>query len=56
MKLTDDLARAAARDAGNRSMRAAGRTTWAAEDYQVAVLLLSVLLGESETCQEVSPR
>lgn len=32
MELTRDLAYAAAMDAGDRSMRAAGRTAWSAED------------------------
>ena len=36
MKLTEENARAAAADAGNRSMRAAGRTTWNEEDYHTA--------------------
>jgi hypothetical protein len=34
--LTKELANAAARDAGNRSMRAAGRAAWSQEDYNVA--------------------
>lgn len=34
--LTRELAYAAARDAGNRAMRAAGRTIWDAEDYNHA--------------------
>lgn len=32
-----NLANAAARDAGNRSMRRAGRKTWSREDYNEAV-------------------
>lgn len=36
MILTPAMIRAAATDAGNRSMRAAGRTVWAAEDYDAA--------------------
>lgn len=36
--MTRDLANAAAWDAGNHSMRAAGRTTWNADDYDAAVL------------------
>jgi hypothetical protein len=35
--MTDALARAAATDAGNRSMRAAGREKWDAGDYDAAV-------------------
>jgi len=34
--LTEQLIFAAGRDAGNRSMRAAGRTTWAKADYAAA--------------------
>ena len=37
LKMTGQLARAAAKDAGDRSMRAAHRTTWSREDYDVAV-------------------
>lgn len=36
MKLTRDLAWSASIDAGNRSMRAAGRKAWNAEDYLAA--------------------
>ncbi len=32
-----EIAKAAAWDAGNRSMRAAGRTFWNRDDYNVAV-------------------
>jgi len=35
--LTRQLARAAAQDAGNRSMRKAGRNAWNADDYDAAV-------------------
>ena len=34
--LTADLARAAAHDAGTRSMRRAGRTAWNEDDWNVA--------------------
>lgn len=37
IKLTRDLAWAAAQDAGDASMRKAGRTHWSAEDYNVCV-------------------
>lgn len=37
MKLTRDLAWSAATDAGNRSMRAAGRRRWSRADYSAAV-------------------
>lgn len=37
IRLTPELARAAGWDAGNRSMRAAGRKAWNEEDYQAAV-------------------
>jgi hypothetical protein len=36
LPLTKQLAYAAAHDAGNRHMRAAGRTVWAVNDYNVA--------------------
>ena len=35
-ELTPEVVRSAATDAGNRSMRAAGRTTWSEEDYRAA--------------------
>lgn len=35
-ELTYDLIMAAARDAGNRSMRNAGRTVWNADDWAAA--------------------
>lgn len=34
--LTPSIARAAAQDAGNRSMRKANRTKWNADDYNAA--------------------
>lgn len=48
--LTYDLAMAAARDAGNRSMRAAGRERWSREDYRAAVdeFKRLYLIGEEE--------
>ncbi len=36
MTLTQDLAWAAATDAGNRSMRAAARSVWSEEDFNAA--------------------
>lgn len=36
MKLTKAMVYAAGRDAGNRSMRAAGRTEWNEDDYNAA--------------------
>jgi hypothetical protein len=36
IKITEMLARAAATDAGNRSMKAAGRTQWNLTDYRAA--------------------
>ena len=36
MKLTKDIIYAAGRDAGNRSMKAAGRKSWNAEDWNAA--------------------
>lgn len=37
MKLTEDLIRAAAQDAGNRSMRAGKRSKWNRDDFDAAV-------------------
>lgn len=37
MRLTRDLAWAAATDAANRQMRKAGRTAWSEADYDLAV-------------------
>lgn len=44
--VTYEIAMAAGRDAGNRSMRAAGRTSWNEDDYNTAVELVQRLLGE----------
>ena len=35
--ITREIARAAAMDAGDHSMRLAGRTTWSREDYNAMV-------------------
>ncbi len=45
MKLTSDLARAAAQDAGNKSMRKNGRKQWSQDDYRVACNELERLHG-----------
>lgn len=37
MKMTRELAHAASMDAGNRSMRKAGRTVWNEADYNASV-------------------
>jgi hypothetical protein len=47
MKITKALAMAVARDAGNRSMRAAGRTVWAVADYNEACRTFDRLWVES---------
>jgi len=44
--MTTALAWAAATDAGNRSMREAGRTAWSAEDYAAAAEELHRLIGQ----------
>lgn len=36
MEMTESLARAAAQDAGNRSMRKAGRKAWNMDDWNAA--------------------
>lgn len=46
--LTPDLAKAAGLDAGNRSMRAAGRTVWNEEDYDAASQELTRLMRKIE--------
>jgi len=43
-----DLAHAASRDAGNRSMRAAGRSKWNQDDYNVACAEFDRLMPEPE--------
>lgn len=42
-------AMAAGRDAGNRSMRAAGRTAWNDEDWSAAEALYGKLMGPVPT-------
>ena len=44
MKTTYKLAMAAGWDAGNRSMRKAGRTAWNHEDYKAAAEVVARLL------------
>ena len=46
-QMTEDIARRAATDAANRSMRAAGRTRWGREDYDVACRELNRLWPEA---------
>ena len=46
MTITYVIAFAAATDAGNRSMRAASRTSWNADDYQAACDCFERLYGE----------
>lgn len=47
MRMTLDLtlARAAGRDAGDRAMRAAGRSAWSAEDWDIAAETTARLLA-----------
>lgn len=49
--VTYEIAQAAGRDAGNRSMRAAGRTRWNDEDYNAAVAVRDRLLREEGPCE-----
>lgn len=44
---TRDLAWAASKDGADRAMRAAGRTAWNAEDYNVAVAEFERLFPEA---------
>jgi hypothetical protein len=48
MRTTREIAFAAATDAGNRSMKADGRTVWAVKDYNAAVAELNRLLDHVE--------
>lgn len=52
IKLTLDLARAAGMDAGNRSMRKAGRKHWNEDDFDAAATVYNHLLDEIERRQE----
>lgn len=59
--LTPALARAAGTDAGNRSMRAAGRTVWNEQDLEAAVRETNRLLDQCDSpaqcpiCQGSAP-
>lgn len=44
---TYEVAMAAGRDAGNASMKRAGRTSWAQADYAAAARTVAKLLGTS---------
>lgn len=44
MQVTYKVAMAAGQDAGNKSMVAAGRTTWNRKDYNVAAAVVTKLL------------
>ena len=44
MRLTYEIAMAAGRDAGNRSMRKAGRAAWNREDWDAAAEVTNKLL------------
>lgn len=45
MRVTPAIAYAAGRDAGNKSMRAGGRTEWNADDYNEAARVTCELLA-----------
>ena len=47
--MTYEIAKAAAWDAGNRSMRAAGRPAWSAEDYNACCAEFNRLMPETES-------
>jgi hypothetical protein len=52
IKATIELARSAGKDAGDRSMRSAGRSTWNAEDYAEATRVCNRILdGEPAVAQ-----
>ena len=46
IRMTYGIAMAAAQDAGNRSMRAGGRTKWAVKDWNVACRTFERLYGD----------
>ena len=48
MTLTKELAYAAGRDAGNRSMRAGNRVVWNEDDYNAASEVTNRLLDQLE--------
>lgn len=48
MAMTYAIAMAAARDAGNRSMREGGRTKWSRKDYGVASATFNRLYRAAE--------
>lgn len=48
IKLAYAIAHAAGRDAGNASMQAAGRTSWAADDYNAAARETNRILDQIE--------
>lgn len=49
MQVTYPLAMAAGRDAANRRMAAAGRTSWNRADYNHAAKVVEQLLGKPES-------
>jgi hypothetical protein len=46
--MTEQIARAAARDMGNRSMQKAGRTEWNEQDYAEACAVFDTLWPREE--------
>ena len=52
--MMEKLARAAAHDAGNRSMKAAGRKKWNADDYNAACDELERLWPNPQLAEEES--
>lgn len=45
MTVTYQIAMAAGKDAANRQMKAAGRTVWAVEDFDLAAETVRKLMG-----------
>lgn len=54
MQMTEQIARAAAKDAANRQMKREGRTCWSEEDYNLAVETFEQLWGEDGDTYEHS--
>ncbi len=51
LTLTPKLAHAAGTDAGNRSMRSAGRSSWAEDDYRTASRVKNALMDKIDRAE-----
>ena len=48
--ITQKMAHSAGTDAGNRQMRADGRTKWKSKDYRLACETYNRLIGDDSNC------